>query len=178
MVFNKLIKVTAIVAVCPFFSNATESTSLLDEITNTAPEYYQLFNKKTTFLDQTILTQEALFDMDGISYDRVDLSMKKYSQQYSIIDMQASIDNKYVLTNKVRLLAGIPPISKLDNKQILLCKVESGMLIEVAEIQIMQILNELNSSINYKSICTKNGGAKAYWSQRYHDFYNEFGGLR
>ncbi len=180
MAFNKFIKINTVIlmALAPFVSSAQEPLSLINDIIDNAPEYYQLFNKKTQVLDLDVMTQENLFDQDGVKYDTIDILSNPYSQKYTVDKVQETIDSKHVLTNKIRLMAGMPPISKLDNKPVLLCKVDKGLFIEVAEIQIMEIAAKLSTPINYKAICTKNGGVKPYWTQRYYDFYNEFGGLR
>ena len=82
------------------------------------------------------------------------------------------------LSNKIRLMAGISPITIDDNQPLMLCKLENhtdGEYYEISVTQYLTVRQVYPSNYAMDHLCTRGEHMGAYWKYRLNDYYDKNG---
>lgn len=147
----------------------------IEDLERRVPQFRNLWNEKVTlFNGSKIYKQEGLFKLDGIQYVQVEFE-KEHSKikGHSIYNVEKRKAELGVLTNKIRLMVGVPPISRYDNEPIMLCRIEpdiGDVFFEMSQAQfkMMKIAYPSDKEIGHH--CASLGTSRPYWKDRLNDF--------
>lgn len=131
-------------------------------------------NQVTLFNGSKIYKQKGLFALDGIQYVQVNFDKKSSKLQgMSVYDAEKKLEEIGVLTNKIRLMMGVPPISAYDNNHVLLCRINydvNDTFYEMSHEQFNLVMKAFPSDMSLGHHCASLGTSRAYWKSRLNDF--------
>ncbi len=147
----------------------------LDMLEDKLPIFRNLWTSQVTlFNGSKIYKQDDLFTLDGIQYVQVEFD-KAYSKLdgMAVYDAEKKLNNIGVLTNKIRLMIGVPPISDYDNNPVLLCRINHEVkdtFYEMSHEQFNLVMKAFPSDMSIGQHCASLGTSRAYWKSRLNDF--------
>jgi len=152
------------------------------DVYKSIPEYRNMWVSVVDYKGFQIYKQEGIFDIDGVQYRDVAFNQVPTDfEGYSISDSPYALQAEGFLTNKIRLMAGMPPISNHDNKIVMLCKLENhndGEYYEITFTQYENVRRVFPSNYGMGHLCASGQTLSSYWKQRLGDFYDNFGNRR
>lgn len=149
------------------------------QVFSSIPSFRNIWVESINWSGVRIYKQKDLFDMGGVQYRDIHIGQSYLKMSgYSIHNYRDSMQSEGFLSNRIRLMAGMPPISSHDNRPIMLCKLESHVDEEYYEMsysqyQTLRVAFPSNYSMGH--MCVSSQLAGAYWKLRLSDFYDEFG---
>lgn len=149
------------------------------EIFSAIPSFRNMWPHVVEWKGVTIHKQDDLFSMDGVQYRDIQFNKNAIKMDgYAVKDYSSSLQNEGFLSNKIRLMAGMPPISSDDNRPVMLCKIENHIDDEYYEMSFSQyntLRKAFPSNYDMGHLCVSGQVAGSYWKARLSDFYDEFG---
>ena len=126
-----------------------------------------------------IYKQPKIFKMDDVQYRDIIMPNTSLKMEgYSIHNYTQSMQSEGFLSNKIRLMAGISPITIDDNQPLMLCKLENhvdGEYYEMSVTQYLTVRQAYPSNYAMEHLCTRGEHMGAYWKLRLSDYYDEYG---
>ncbi len=160
-------------------SDFEKSAISRDDIYDSIPSLRNIWVESVEFNGVTIFKQKNIFDIDGVAYRDIDFGSNKLKMSgYSIQDYSRSLQEEGFLSNKIRLMAGIAPITKDDNRPLMVCKLENhvdGPYYELSVTQFNTIREAFPSNYDMGHLCVTNQAIGTYWKMRLSDIYDNFG---
>jgi hypothetical protein len=144
------------------------------------PPFRNLWNEAVVIDKKfVVFKQEGLFVLDNTQYRDVSFNQLNIKMRgYSINDASTSLQSEGFLTNKIRLMAGMTPVSVDDNRPVMLCKLENHTADRYYEMSVSQyktLRKAYPSNYDMSHLCLGEGLMSSYWKARLGDFYDEFG---
>lgn len=158
----------------------SETEITMAMIAEKIPSFRNLWTKKVVMdAEIDIFKQDNLFLIDDAQYRQLDFNkIQLKSGNYSIYDSKTALQSEGFLSNKIRLMAGMPPISIHDNRPVMLCKLEDHVTDTYYELSVTQyntIRVAFPSNYDMDYLCTTTGLTRQYWKARFNDFYDQYG---
>jgi hypothetical protein len=129
-----------------------------------------------------VFKQDNLFTLDDTQYRDMSFSKSRIKMDgYSLDNSSQSLQSEGFLSNKIRLMAGISPISSKDNQPVMLCRIENHFDDKYYEMSVTQyetLRVAFPSNYDMGHLCTNVGSVSGYWKSRLGDFYDKFGNKR
>jgi hypothetical protein len=149
-------------------------------IEDRVPSFRNLWTKAVIIDNKVkVFKQDNLFTLDDTQYRDVSFTKSRIKMNgYSVDNASTSLQSEGFLSNKIRLMAGLPPISSKDNQPIMLCRIENHFDEKYYEMSVTQyetIRVAFPSNYDMGHLCTNVGSLGGYWKARLGDFYDNFG---
>lgn len=152
------------------FTNAALTES---DVEKYLPELHGLWDTPVEIKGVSVFPQKGLFDMEGIAYSAYTLSAKR-SGKYVMWNSDQKF--KAPIINKIRISAGMAPVSKDDNEFVRICRFDmnSNLYYEMSVSQANKI-SDMVPLFSPAENCLLGADTKDYWQTRYRMFYDNYG---
>jgi len=164
-------------------TNASElevSKITMQDLENKIPSLKNTWNNKLSFPNGTIIYKQSnLFDLDTVQFrDVYQQEVTSLKTGNTLLDSNQTLNKEGFLTNKIRLMSGVAPISLHDNQPIMLCRLENHVQDTYYEMSVTQYKTYQKAFPNNYSmahLCTRDGFARSYWKFRLSNYYDYYG---